>query len=349
MLGDSSANLDIIAAFPAWSPYFHSIGLFLLGTLLIFFGANMLIDNSKLIAESYAVAPEHEKVKRFVIGVTIIAFGTSLPELVVSALASSKGASAIALGNVIGSNAANIGFVLATILLFRNIDFNFQSFKMDLNILIVLTLFLFFLVWFNLLNSLYIGLFFLLCFFLFMFLQFYELYYIPQSSSTDLYSTTHSETSFKKRYILLICIGITMLGFGSEYFISGAFGIAKLFNIPLYVVSLSIVAAGTSLPELVTSMIAIRKEEPNFVIGNVVGSNIINVLLVLGASICILPIDSNALPSGGVLNIYISISFVLLLTTIFYFYCYKFRTLGKQKGILLLLVYTAFLMINFYN
>ena len=135
MLDDTIiSNTNLLAAMPVDN--FSSIIVFLIGTIFIFFGANLLIDNSKLIAQSYQVAPEHEKMKRFVIGVTIIAFGTSLPELVVSVLASSKGASAIALGNIIGSNAANIGLVLAIIIIYKKIDFHYSTFKTDLNILL---------------------------------------------------------------------------------------------------------------------------------------------------------------------------------------------------------------------
>ena len=332
-----------------------SVLSFLFGSILIFYGAEMLIDNSKLIAESYKVAPENEKVKRFIIGVTIIAFGTSLPELAVSSSASFKGTSAIALGNVLGSNVANIGFVLGLIVLFKRIDFNFLSFKTDLNILLVITMLTIFLAWFNLLNTVYVGIFFLTCFLLFLSLQFYELFSIKETADLDSDNIESNETSFRVKYIFFVFVGMLVLGVGSEMFILGALGIAKLLGAHIYSVSLTLVACGTSLPELVTSMTAIRKDEPNFVIGNVVGSNIINILLVLGTSIFILPIDSqqmlissNSEIMQGSLNIRISLLFVLLMTVIFYFFCFKFSQIGRKKGIFLFALYLIFIILNFY-
>ena len=131
-----------------------------------------------------------------------------------------------------------------------------------------------------------------------------------------------------------------MLGYGSDLFISGAIGIATFFGVPVIVISLSVVALGTSLPELVTSITAIRKNEPSFVIGNIIGSNIINILLVLGLSIAINPIYSNP-------TIYISIGLLLLATLLFFLLVRYKQVLSKIDGIILFSIYLVFIYCNF--
>ena len=132
-----------------------------------------------------------------------------------------------------------------------------------------------------------------------------------------------------------------MLGYGAELFISGAIGIATFFGIPLIVISLSVVALGTSLPELITSMVAIKKNEPSFVIGNIIGSNIINIVLVLGASVILNPI-----------NIYyseilISILIFIIATLFFSFISFNRNVLSKLDGFILFIIYLIFIYFNF--
>ena len=282
---------------------------FILGAVFIFIGSNLLIDNSRLIAISLRISP-------FVIGLTLIAFGTSLPELVVSVMASFEGKGEIVLGNVIGSNIANIALVLAIISIWKTIKFNYSDLKSSLGYIITTTIMLIIIIINNNL-TLIPGVAFLVLFITYIYNQFRTIKNNNDRNEDD------EDTAFSIKYLIYAFIGVFLLGWGSNLFINGAVGIATLLGIPLIVISLSVVALGTSIPELVTSLIAMKKNEPNFVIGNILGSNIINLVLVLGSSIIINPIDvynydlsinHNALVS----LIFMSITTLLLLFIIFF-------------------------------
>ena len=251
-----------------------SLILFFAGSCLIFLGSNLLIDNSKSIATTLGISP-------IVIGLTVIALGTSLPELVVSVLASIKGESDVVIGNVVGSNISNITLVLGLILFLRPITVDYAKISKDFNYLLFVTSLLIVLGTTGMLN-LFSGLFLLFLFILFIKRQFSAL-------QNGVLTSESNKEDFRPMYLFYIFIGILMLGYGSELFISGAIGIAKFLGIPLIIISLSAVALGTSLPELITSIVAINKNEPSFVIGNIIGSNIINIVLVLGSSLLINP------------------------------------------------------------
>ena len=298
---------------------------FILGSLGIFFGSTLLIDNSTLIARTLRISP-------VVIGLTIIAFGTSLPELVVSVMASIKSEGEIVLGNVVGSNIANIFLVLPVIVLFKSIPIKIDSIKQGLIYLVISTAFLCNLLVYQLLN-LISGLIFLSLFCIYMFRQFKEASRIEMSDDSSI-----DEFSFK--YIAYIVIGIILLGFGSDLFINSSIAIAIFFDIPKIVISVLLVAFGTSVPELVTSIVAIRRNEPNFVIGNILGSNIINILLVLGTSLAINDISLN-FNSIYVPYLFLIISgFLLSLVLLFQ------NMISKIHGFIFLLLYALFIYLT---
>ncbi len=298
---------------------------FILGSLGIFFGSTLLIDNSTLIARTLRISP-------VVIGLTIIAFGTSLPELVVSVMASIKSEGEIVLGNVVGSNIANIFLVLPVIVLFKSIPIKIDSIKQGLIYLVISTAFLCILLVYQLLN-LISGLILLSLFCIYMFRQFKEGNRIKKGDDSSI-----EEFSFK--YITYIVIGIILLGFGSDLFINSSIAIAIFFDIPKIVISVSLVAFGTSVPELVTSIVAIRRNEPNFVIGNILGSNIINILLVLGTSLAINDIYLN-FNSIYVPYLFLIISgFLLSLVLLFQ------NMISKIHGFIFLLLYALFIYLT---
>tara|TARA_B100001750_G_C15475096_1_gene582027 strand:- start:346 stop:1260 length:915 start_codon:yes stop_codon:yes gene_type:complete len=298
---------------------------FILGSLGIFFGSTLLIDNSTLIARTLRISP-------VVIGLTIIAFGTSLPELVVSVMASIKSEGEIVLGNVVGSNIANIFLVLPVIVLFKSIPIKIDSIKQGLIYLVISTAFLCILLVYQLLN-LISGLILLSLFCIYMFRQFKEGNRIEKGDDSSI-----EEFSFK--YITYIVIGIILLGFGSDLFINSSIAIAIFFDIPKIVISVSLVAFGTSVPELVTSIVAIRRNEPNFVIGNILGSNIINILLVLGTSLAINDIYLN-FNSIYVPYLFLIISgFLLSLVLLFQ------NMISKIHGFIFLLLYALFIYLT---
>ncbi|OUW20427.1 MAG: hypothetical protein CBD21_04345 [bacterium TMED161] len=299
--------------------------LFILGSVLIFYGSSLLIDNSTLIARSLNISP-------IVIGLTVIAFGTSLPELVVSIIAISRGEGAIVLGNIVGSNIANILLVLGVIVIIKPLDINFSSLKQGSIYLLIATCCLLIMILTQELS--YIPGFILL--FLFC------IYMISQFKNTkdNDFDSSISKEDFKFLYILYIILGSIVLGYGSHLFINSSIQIASFFNVPKIVISVSLVAFGTSVPELVTSIVAVRKGEPDFVIGNIIGSNIINIFLVLGSSLIISDIYVTLL---GIFypSIFMIISALLLLLLLL-----LNNRMNRTHGFLLFILYLTFIYLT---
>ena len=305
----------------------------ILGAVFIFIGSNLLIDNSRLIAISLRISP-------FVIGLTLIAFGTSLPELVVSVMASFEGKGEIVLGNVIGSNIANIALVLAIISIWKTIKFNYSDLKSSLGYIITTTIMLIIIIINNNL-TLIPGVAFLVLFITYIYNQFRMIKNNNDRNEDD------EDTAFSIKYLIYAFIGVFLLGWGSNLFINGAVGIATLLGVPLIVISLSVVALGTSIPELVTSLIAMKKNEPNFVIGNILGSNIINLVLVLGSSIIINPIDVYNYDLSINHNALVSLIFMSITTLLLLFIIFFGQKITRIHGIILFLIYIIFIYSNF--
>ena len=307
--------------------------LFILGGVFIFIGSNLLIDNSKLIALNLRISP-------FIIGLTLIAFGTSLPELVVSVMASFDGEGEIVIGNVIGSNIANIALVLSIIAIWKTIKFNYSVLKGSLGYILMSSIMLIIIIIYNKL-TLISGLVFLLLFIIYLYHQF-RIIKNKHHQNED-----NESINFSIKYLIYSLIGIFLLGWGSNLFINGAIGIATFLEIPLIVISLSIVALGTSIPELATSMIAIKKNEFNLVIGNILGSNIINLLLVLGSSIIINPINVYNDDFSITYNTSVSLVFMSITTILLLFIIFFQKKITRIHGIILFLIYIIFIYYNF--
>ena len=299
--------------------------LFIIGSVLIFYGSSLLIDNSTLIARSLNISP-------IVIGLTVIAFGTSLPELVVSVIAILRGEGAIVLGNIVGSNIANILLVLGVIVTIKPLDINFSSLKQGSIYLLIATSCLMIMIWSQELSFIP-GFILLILFGIYMISQF-------RSNKKNDYDSDISEIDFKFLYILYIILGSIILGYGSHLFINSSIQIASFFNVPKIVISVSLVAFGTSVPELVTSIVAVRKGEPNFVIGNILGSNIINVFLVLGSSLIISDIYVT------ILGIFYPSIFMLVSALILILLLLLSSKLNRIHGLFLFILYLIFICLS---
>jgi len=299
--------------------------LFIIGSVLIFYGSSLLIDNSTLIARSLNISP-------IVIGLTVIAFGTSLPELVVSVIAILRGEGAIVLGNIVGSNIANILLVLGVIVTIKPLDINFSSLKQGSIYLLIATSCLMIMIWSQKLNFIP-GFILLILFGIYMISQF-------RSNKKNDYDSDISEIDFKFLYILYIILGSIILGYGSHLFINSSIQIASFFNVPKIVISVSLVAFGTSVPELVTSIVAVRKGEPNFVIGNILGSNIINIFLVLGSSLIISDIYVT------ILGIFYPSIFMLVSALILILLLLSTSKLNRIHGLFLFILYLIFIYLS---
>lgn len=296
------------------------------GFLILTAGAEALVRGASSMALKLGITP-------LVIGLTIVAFGTSAPELAVSLKSALAGNSGIAIGNVIGSNIANIGLILGITALIRPIQIQSQMVKREIPIMIVATL----LFW-GLISdgdlSLLDGA--ILTSLLVIYLIFSYLSGINQGGS----SANDEINQVKNLHPLLasgfILVGIGMLVGGGMLFVDGAVELANLFGISELIIGLTIVAIGTSMPELVTSIVAARKGESDIAIGNVVGSNLFNILGILGITTLVHPITSSGLQL-------IDMSIMLVLALVLLPLAWTGMRIGRREGTLLLLAYLCYL------
>ena len=254
-----------------------SIGLLALGSILLYFGSEWIVKGGVGVAEKYGVST-------IVIGLTVVAFGTSLPELLVSLNAAFQGSSSLAIGNAIGSNIANVGLVLSLSAFIFPITLKYTLIKRDLYVyLFSCVVFIFFSLDGRL--SKFEGAFFVNT------LLFYVIYSIkkPIKDYTDI--EEYEGDNFVEM-ILFVIFGIVGLSLGADLFVDGSVYIARYFGISEVVIGMSIVAFGTSLPELATSAMAAYKKESAISIGNIIGSNIFNILCVLGVTSVVQPLNA---------------------------------------------------------
>ncbi len=254
------------------------------GFVSLIFGANWLVDGASALAKKY-------KVTDLVIGLTIVAFGTSAPELVVNSIASVKGYSDIVLGNIVGSNNFNLFIILGLSGLILPIKVQSSTAWKEIPIsLFVSVLLLFLLNDFVFTGTSYSsrldGLIMMVLFFLFLYYVFNQMKNDPQTV------TTENQKSAVKIWGLII-IGLGGLILGGQLVVVNSVEIANTLGVSEKIIGLTIVAAGTSLPELVTSIVAATKKNSDIAIGNVIGSNIFNILLILSISSLIRPIEYN--------------------------------------------------------
>ncbi len=239
----------------------------LIGTTMLYFGADWIVRSSVSIAKKSNIAP-------IIIGLTIVAFGTSLPELIVSITAALNDSSSLSVGNAVGSNIANIGLVLGLSSLIFPISCIYKKIKKDLWINIIITI-IFVLFAFDGLISRFEGMIMFLC------LIYYILLCISEEKDNE---EIPDNIISNNRIFLYLLGGIFVLAYGADLFVDGAISLAKKLGISDAVVGVSIVAFGTSLPELATSVVAAFKKESDISLGNILGSNIFNILCVLGIS-----------------------------------------------------------------
>ena len=309
--------------------------VFLLGgLLLILFGANALTDGGAAIAKKLRVSD-------LVIGLTIVAFGTSTPELVSSISASIQGSAGLAVGNVVGSNLFNILMIIGCTSLVSPMKIGKGTMTKEIPLVILSSLVFFFFANDVLLDhgtenviSRIDGLV-LLCFFM-IFLRY--TFAIAHNNAPSEEKGDEIKVMPLWKAVLFVIAGLAGLIVGGQGFVMGASGIAKALGVSESVIGLTIVAGGTSLPELATSITAALKKNAGIAIGNVVGSNIFNMFFVLGTSAAIKP-----LPMGGISNVDI----LLLLGASILFWLvgrfYKERTITRWEGGMMALIYVAYI------
>ena len=253
------------------------------GLIMLFIGAEGLIRGSSNLAIKIGITP-------LIVGLTVVAFGTSAPELVVSLKAALVGNSSISLGNVIGSNIANIALILGIASLIRPLYVHANIIMREIPIMIGVSILLIVLLLDGEVGFID-GLIFVLGIIVYTIVN---IYMARKEKSSEV--KEEFEEGLKSRLgvpvsIIFVVIGLGLLIIGANFFVQSAVAIAKLFNISDAIIGLTIVAIGTSLPELITSIVASYKKESDIAIGNVVGSNIFNILGILGITALIVPIS----------------------------------------------------------
>lgn len=297
----------------------------LAGLILLYFGGESLITGSLRIAHHFKISP-------FVIGATVMGFGTSSPELAVSILASFRGEAELAVANVIGSNIANVGLVLGLTALIVPLTIHQRRFKSETPPLLIATFLILFLAW-DFTLSRWEGILLLTGLVIYM----WKTLKTDEATDFDLDEEFFLFSGKGMGYqIVLTLAGLVLLILGAEWMVHGAVNIARKVGISEWFIGISIVALGTSLPEIVSSLMSARRGHGEMALGNIFGSNIFNIFMVLGASAALQP-----------LNIQEQIHPDLLITTgvtcLLLLLISRKHQLHKPDGVVLLLCYFVYI------
>jgi len=316
---------------------FITLALLIIGLLVLVYGGEILVRGASSLSKQYGIST-------LVIGLTVVAFGTSAPELVVNMVAAFSGATDIALGNIVGSNIVNIFFILGICAIISTMKVQRSTTWKEIPFaLLAMVIVLIFIsdVYLNgaTENILTRGEGFALIGFFAIFM-----YYIVELAKKG--SDTNEDVLLysKTKSLVLVVAGLVALFFGGKIFVEQAITIAKLLGMSETFIGLTIVAIGTSLPELITSVIAARKGQADLAVGNIVGSNIFNVFWILGLTSIITPV---VVPANFFIDGLVGIGAALLLF-IFMFLGKKHELLAWKGWVFLLLyvLYTAYLVMR---
>jgi cation:H+ antiporter len=306
----------------------ENLGLLLLGGAMLYFGAEWLVRGGAGLARAFGVSP-------LVVGLTVISYGTSAPELAVSMLSGLEGKPQIALGNVIGSNIANIGLILGITALIAPPKVDGSLARRELPVLVVASAALPLILLHGLAGHLValgfvagaVG-------FTYATLRWAR----PRAEEGEEPGGAPPGKQSRLKLAGLAALGLAVLLGGGEVFVNGAIGLAHHFGMSERVIGLTVVAIGTSLPELAASLVAALRGHSELAIGNVVGSNIFNVLLILGATGLVAPLQ------GNLHEMRLDLAAMLGLTLLCVWSLRRSRRLTRAEGALLTAGYAGFLL-----
>lgn len=291
---------------------------------LLYYGAEFLVDGGVALAKKM-------KISSLVIGLTLVSFATSAPELVVSTEAAMKGFGGIAFGNVVGSNICNVGLILGISALIAPFVINRQLLKVDVPVMLFVTLIL-------------AGLFFFTggvgriagaSLFVIGVIYTVASIYIARKKGVEEDAEEEEKLVPVWKGVLYVVLGVAMLCGGGKLLVISAVYFAKLFQVPDAVIALTVVAVGTSLPELATSLMAAVKGENDIAIGNVVGSNLLNIVIIMGLAPLCSPVAATGIKPFDIYALLV-ITFALVPML------YMGKILGRISGGILLLLYVAY-------
>ena len=291
-------------------------------------GLSLLVAGGEILVSGAIKLAARMGMKPLLIGLTVVAFGTSMPEFFVSMAANSKGHPNIMLGNVVGSNIANIGLILAISALIRPLFVHYTRLRLELWAVLGVGCLFAGITWFGYFNRL-TGLFFialLICYTWFA-------YRHPASKAEAIEEETASYF-----FIIFLCsIGLITLAKGSDLFIHGAVDVAVHFGVSDLIIGLTMAALGTSLPELASCISAIRRHHTDLLVGNIIGSNLFNLLMVFGGTAIVYPFAIPADLLKRDVPVMIGFSFVLLISIS------TKHQVSRLAGLLLLVAYALYI------
>ncbi len=311
---------------------YTDVGLIVAGLTLLIWGADRFVHGASATARNMGVAP-------LLIGLTIVAFATSAPEILVSVVASSQGQPGLAFGNAIGSNIVNIGLVLGITAIVRPIPLESATLRREMPALLAVSL---------LTVSLFLdhrlgrpdgivmltGLAIVMIWFVRLGIRSAENDPIKMDYEAEIPKDVSTPMA-----VIWLSVGLVVLLFGAEWLVSGSIGVAQSLGVSDVVIGITIVAFGTSVPELAVSLVSALRGEYGLAIGNIVGSNIFNLLAVIGLAATIHP--ATVAPSVLSLHIFVMVAFTLVLFAMTYDYDGK-AMLSRMEGVALLAAYVAY-------
>ena len=318
-----------------------------LGLMLLLLGGTALVRGASAIASQHGVSP-------LLVGLTVVAFGTSAPELVVNIIGALRNETELAFGNVVGSNLANLGLVLCTAALIKPMKIEGQIVRRELPLLLLGSTVLLVMTLDGVLVgtpaqiSRSDGIILLLLFSIFLYLTISDV--LAQREDPFIANMNQIKTMIPPRLVsslrsdwVYVGLGVVALAIGGQLTISQGAKLAELLGLSPVVIGMMVVAIGTSLPELVTSIIAAFKNESDLCVGNVIGSNIFNSLFVLPISAMIRPLP---IPAGGVIDILMTLAFSVVLLFVFF---YGRATMNRNIASALLISYMGYMGLRAFS
>ena len=311
--------------------------ILVLGFVLLMKGADFFVEGSSSIAKQF-------RIPGLVIGMTIVAMGTSLPELAVSLTASISHNNSLAISNVVGSNIFNLMIVLGVSAIISSLYVSDIVVKRDFPFSVVCAILLMIFGYFGMKLNRWEGVIFLVLFVLFLFVMLHHTMKSRKEgleTEVEVVEEAEIESEIKIlptwRSLLYIVAGMVAIHFGGDWVVEQATYFAKLFGVSETLIGLTIVACGTSLPELVTSIAAAKKKELDMAVGNVVGSNIFDIIFILGISATITPV-------GFINENLMDIVVLLVFSLIVWLFSKTKHKLGKKEGIAMIILYVIYLV-----
>lgn len=311
--------------------------------LLILIGFIMLIKGADILVEGSSAIAKKMRISEIIIGLTIVSIGTSMPELFVSTTSAIQGASDISIGNIIGSNICNLLFILGLSAVIHPVKFQKQTKWIENPMSIILTLIFFTICNINQDVSRIEGIILIVLFVAFLI---YTIAMGKKSQNEVILELSLEEAKKVSviKNVMLIILGIVALKIGGDLVVDNAKIVATALNVSEKIIGLTIVAIGTSLPELVTSVTAAIKGESDIAIGNIIGSNIFNMLLIIGVSAIIHPITYNITYNSQMMILFIAMTLML----IFPFIKPK-DELSRKNGLILVILYIFYIIKLFFE